>query len=70
MSLKAIHLLFIVVSTLLCFGFSAWAFWAYSNEDMGRQANMVMGSVSVVIGVGLIVYGRYFLKKLRDVSYL
>ena len=70
MSLKAIHLLFIAVSTLLCFGFSAWAYWAYTNEEIGRQTNAIMGWSSALLGVVMLVYGRYFLRKLRNVSYL
>ncbi|MBI1840953.1 MAG: hypothetical protein HYR88_08910 [Verrucomicrobia bacterium] len=70
MSLKALHLLFIIVSTLLCFGFAGWALWAYSHEDVGRRANLIMGSTSAALGVALLAYGRYFLRKLRDVSYL
>lgn len=70
MSLKAIHLLFIIASTLLSFGFSAWALWSYSNEEPRNMVNLIMGMVSAVLGVGLVVYGRYFLKKLKDVSYL
>jgi len=71
MSLKAIHILFIVASTMLCFGFAAWAFWTPSNGEQSiSQVNLVMGICSSVLGVGLLVYGRYFLKKLKDVSYL
>ena len=71
MSLKAIHILFIVASTMLCFGFSAWAFWTHSNsEATGSQVNLVMGICSMAVGLGLLIYGRYFLKKLKDVSYL
>ncbi|MBL9171276.1 MAG: hypothetical protein JNN07_26320 [Verrucomicrobiales bacterium] len=71
MSLKAIHILFIIVSTMLCFGFAAWAFWTPSGADQSvSRVNLVMGSCSLVLGLGLLVYGRYFLKKLKDVSYL
>ena len=70
MSLKAVHLLFITASTLLSFGFAAWALWSYSNEEPRNAVNLIMGTVSAVLGVGLVVYGRYFLKKLKDVSYL
>ena len=34
------------------------------------MGDLVMGCFSVVTGVGLIVYGRYFLKKLKSVGYL
>jgi len=70
MSLKAIHLLFIFASTLLCFGFAAWAVWNYRHEEPASPLNLGMGIASGLIGCALIVYGRYFLKKLKDVSYL
>ncbi len=68
MSLKAFHIIFITASVLLAFGFGAWSLVGYS--DSGRTADLAFGGVSVSIGVGLIVYGRYFLKKLRGISYL
>lgn len=70
MSLKAVHILFIIASTLLCFGFAAWSFQAYSNEELGKTGHLAMSIVSGILGVCLLVYGRYFLKKLRHVSYL
>ncbi|HAM72049.1 MAG TPA: hypothetical protein DCM86_10440 [Verrucomicrobiales bacterium] len=70
MSLKAIHILFIIASTALCFGFAAWAFWTGSHEEPANRLNLGMGIASAVLGVALVVYGRYFLKKLKDVSYL
>lgn len=71
MSLKAIHILFIVASTMLCFGFAAWAFLTPSNGEQSiSRTNLIMGVCSTLLGIGLLVYGRYFLKKLKDVSYL
>ena len=70
MSLKAVHILFIIASTLLSFGFAGWALWSYSSEEPRNTVNLIMGSVSALVGVSLVVYGRYFLKKLKDVSYL
>lgn len=69
MSLKAFHIVFITASTLLAFGFGAWAFKQYfSGED--SFANLAMGGLSIATGVALIVYGRYFLKKLKNDGYL
>ena len=69
MSLKAIHILFIVASTLLAFGFGAWELRAYYTLG-GARVDLVMGVVSLCCGVALLVYGRYFLKKLKNISYL
>ena len=64
MSLKAFHLVFISRSTLVVFWFGAWTF----IETSGNFT--VYGFLSLLSGVGLIVYGVKFLKKFRDVSYL
>jgi hypothetical protein len=61
MSLKAFHLVFVTLLTSLSFGCAAWAFQAGS---------VFWGMAGVVAGVLVIVYGIYFLKKLRNVSYL
>ena len=69
MSLKAFHLIFITASSALAFGFSVWELKSYWSVD-GRLGNLLFGLGSLLVGVGLIVYERYFLKKLKDVSYL
>ncbi len=61
MSLKAFHLIFVTLLTSLSFGCAAWAFQAGS---------VFWGVAGVVTGVLVIVYGIYFLKKLKNVSYL
>ncbi len=61
MSLKAFHLIFVTLLTALSFGCAAWAF----------QAGSVLGGVTAVAaGILVIIYGVYFLKKLKSVSYL
>jgi hypothetical protein len=61
MSLKAFHLIFVTLLTSLAFGCAAWAFAA---------GNVFWGVTGIVAGVFVIVYGLYFLKKLKHVSYL
>jgi hypothetical protein len=61
MSLKAFHLIFVTLLTALSFGCAAWAFQAGS---------VFWGVAGVLSGVFVIVYGIYFLKKLKNVSYL
>jgi hypothetical protein len=68
MSLKAFHLVFVTASVLLAFGFAAWSLMNYFEAK--RPVDLVFGVCSSVIGVGLIFYGRYFLKKLKHISYL
>lgn len=69
MSLKAFHIVFVTASTLLAFGFGAWALWQFFGGNRAL-ADLVMGIASIVAGVALIVYGKYFLKKLKHISYL
>ena len=68
MSLKAFHFIFIVASIGLAFGFAAWLAKHYFAD--GGIWNLVFSLLSVAVGVGLIFYERYFLKKTKDVSYL
>ena len=68
MSLKAFHLVFITASVLLAFGFGAWSLVGFS--DYRRTVDLVFGLVSVGVGIGLIAYGRYVLRKLKNISYL
>jgi len=68
MSLKAFHLVFVTASVLLAFGCAAWSLMNYFEAK--RAADLVFGVCSAVIGLGLIFYGRYFLKKLKHISYL
>ena len=69
MSLKAVHIIFITASCLLAFGFAGWCLKSYFSGE-GLSRDLVFGIASFAVGVGLIIYGRYFLKKLKDVGYL
>jgi hypothetical protein len=69
MSLKAFHILFILASTLLCVVFGTWAIRQYAIGQ-GSAGEMILGIVSLLLGAGLIWYGKYFLKKLKHISYL
>lgn len=68
MSLKAFHILFVVVSTMLALGFAWWGFREYRLR--GDVNMLVLAGLSVVAGVALLIYGRWFLRKLKHVSYL
>jgi len=69
MSLKAFHLIFITAATALAFGCGAWGLKDYCSEGGGAW-DLVFGLGCLAAGVGLILYERYFLKKLKKVSYL
>ncbi len=61
MSLKAFHLIFVTLLTALSFGFAVWAF---------SVERPVFGVAGIVAGILVVVYGVYFLKKLKKISYL
>lgn len=61
MSLKAVHLIFVTLLTTLSLGFAAWAFFS---------GKILFGVLGVAAGILVIIYGVYFLKKLKKISYL
>lgn len=69
MSLKTIHIVFVIASCLMTAFFGVWA-WREYFGPMGTRAHLIYGVLSIVAFVGLLVYGRYFLKKLKHISYL
>ena len=63
MSLKAFHILFITLASLLSFAFSGWAFGA---AEAGQGSDMrTAGYVAAGFGIALIVYGIWFWGKMR-----
>lgn len=69
MSLKAFHLLFITASTVMAFGCAVLALRNYWSAG-GQFADLAFGLVSLLLGAGLILYERLFLKKLKKVGHL
>lgn len=65
MSLKAFHIFFIAVSILLAFGFAAWEIKGFAEG--GNALQLAGGILSVIVAVGLILYGIRFMKKLKHV---
>jgi hypothetical protein len=68
MSLKAFHVFFVAVSTLLALGFGVWSVSDYSRS--GQGGTLAMGVASFVAAAGLIWYGFWFMRKLKNGSYL
>jgi hypothetical protein len=69
MSLKAFHVIFITAASALAFGCAAWSLKNYFSPD-GRWLDILYAVLASAAGFGLILYERYFLKKLKNVSYL
>jgi len=68
MSLKSFHIVFIAASVMLCLGFAAWSFVNYRELDSVKHLYWTVGAVTAA--GSLLVYGRYFLRKLKNISYL
>lgn len=69
MSLKAFHIFFISLATLMSLACGVWALKAYGAED-SRAWQLWFGIGALLVSVSLVVYGRSFLKKMKGVSYL
>jgi len=63
MSLKAFHIVFIVISSLLAFGCGAWCLWIHSFEP---TSSYLVGAIcSFAAALGLIIYGCWFWRKMK-----
>ena len=69
MSLKTFHIVFISASILLALGIGAWALQNFFSAD-GSRGDLFSGLASLATAVALGIYGVYFLKKLKHISYL
>ncbi len=69
MSLKAVHLIFVSALSALAFGCGVWKLRDYFAPP-GAKNDLLLGIAACAAGVGVIIYGRYFLKKLKNVGYL
>lgn len=64
MSLRAFHIVFIVVSVVLSFYVGLWGIREFADE---RDASVLaIGVLFLVMAVGLTVYGRKTFRKLKE----
>lgn len=68
MSLKAFHIVFVTVSTLVAFFFAGWLVHTYLET---KAIGNLLGAIGAFLaGVGLIWYGKSVMRKLKQISYL
>jgi hypothetical protein len=68
MSLKAFHVFFITLAIIVTFYFGTWLF---VTVEAGEAAvRFVFGALTYAVGIVLVMYGRYFVRKFRDISYI
>jgi hypothetical protein len=68
MSLKTFHVVFITLSTLLAVGFGLSSYHDYQMHG-GGALSLFLTAAGFLAAVGLVIYGVWFLKKLKDVSF-
>lgn len=67
MSLKAFHVVFITSAFLLSMFLGGWCLFEFAHTR--RIVDLLLGLLSIAGAIGLVVYGRYFLKKLKNIDY-
>jgi hypothetical protein len=68
MSLKAFHVVFVAAAILLAGWTGWWAWQRWAAGDGGGWLGLAAACAAAV--VGLVVYGAWFLRKTKGVSYL
>jgi hypothetical protein len=68
MGIKAFHLVFVAVSILLCGFLAVWGVLSWRSS--GDAWQLVFGGGAIGAGIGLVIYGRHVLRKLKGMSYL
>lgn len=68
MSLKAIHIFFVTVATLISGGFGVWSIQRYTASGSG--SDLVLAILTVAMTVALPIYGVWFLRKTKEMGYV
>ncbi|MFQ5525653.1 MAG: hypothetical protein ACE5GX_05270 [Thermoanaerobaculia bacterium] len=66
MSLKAFHILFVVLCVLMCLGVGAWGTGEYLAS--GSPTGLGLAVACFVLGAGLVLYGVKVYKKLAELG--
>jgi len=68
MSLKAFHLVFVTVTTMLSFVMAGWAVMQFLDT---RHAGYLAATAAALgCGAAMVYYGKIFLKKFKHIGYL
>ena len=68
MSLKTVHIFFVVCTTLLTVVMAVWNYMNWVN--FGGISSLVYMVVSALCGLAAILYGKKFLVKFKDLSFM
>jgi len=69
MSLKAVHLIFVNALTALALGTVVWKVRDYLSPE-GTRTDLLFAVAGLAGAILVILYGVYFLRKLKKLSYL
>ncbi len=67
MGLRAFHIFFITISVIFAFFFGGWCIHHAQSDISNKTLSFVVAGFSFIAGIGLIVYGRYFMKKTKNI---
>ena len=67
MSLKAVHILFIVCSIALAVMMSVWSLWMYSSP-LGSAWHLSAAVLSLLAAAALVLYAVKFVRKTRRIG--
>jgi hypothetical protein len=68
MSLKSVHIFFVLCTTLLTVVLAVWNYMNWVN--FGESSSLIYMVISVLCGLIAIVYGKKFLVKFKDLSFM
>ncbi len=68
MSLKAFHIFYIIAATTVLLGFGVWA--GLDFAESGNRVHLALGVGSVIGSIGLVWYGTWFLREMKDLGSL
>lgn len=65
MSLRAFHIVFIILTVILSLFVALWGIRAFAQEQ--STAGLALGLLFLATAVGLMIYGKKVFAKLKDV---
>ena len=68
MSLKSVHIFFVLCTTLLTVVLAVWNYFNWLN--FGEIFSFVYMVISILCGIVAIAYGKKFLEKFKDLSFM
>ena len=66
MSLKSFHIIFILISSLFAIFFGYWCYNEWSQ--IGGIQYIIYSLISVAFTIGLLKYGKWFLKEISELN--